>query len=236
MSSTTFPNATQSFKQWQDLSQDQLSAYVSYINALNSGQWQTARQIFQSSGLSYNMLPTAYDFNQMCDTILECKALYEAQDTSAKGIQDFMGQFAYRGVWNASNISQYKKFSIVRYASTDYGTFLYIANTDITTTVNPWDNSIGANPQWLRIVPVSTTNTTSTFKGNWSSSVSYVIGDVVFDDNIMWMALANNTNSEPSSSNNNWKLIINFNNYMAQYTTTQPSNMPIGGIWLKKLS
>ena len=234
--STTFPNATQSFKRWQDLTGSDLTAYVQYINALNAGNWTQARNIFNNSQLSDKMLPTADDFNAMCDTILECKELYEAPTTSAQGIQDFMGQFTYRGVWSSDNISQYKKFSIVRYTSADYGTFLYIANQDITATTNPWSNSTSSSPQWLRIVPVSITNTTSAFKGIWSSSVSYVIGDVVFDDNIMWIALVNNTNSEPSDSNANWKLIINFNNCMAQYTTTQPANMPVGGIWFKKLS
>lgn len=234
--STTFPNATQSFKRWQDLTDSDLTAYVQYINALNAGNWTQARNIFNNSQLSDKMLPTADDFNAMCDTILECKELYEAPTTSAQGIQDFMAQFTYRGVWSSDNISQYKKFSIVRYTSADYGTFLYIANQDITATTNPWSNSTSSSPQWLRIVPVSITNTTSAFKGIWSSSVSYVIGDVVFDDNIMWIALVNNTNSEPSDSNANWKLIINFNNYMAQYTRTQPANMPVGGIWFKKLS
>ena len=234
--STTFPNATQSFKRWQDLTGSDLTAYVQYINALNAGNWTQARNIFNNSQLSDKMLPTADDFNAMCDTIVECKELYEAPTTSAQGIQDFMNQFTYKGVWDANNISQYKKFSIVRYADANYGTFLYIANQDITATTNPWSNSTSSSPQWLRIVPVSTTNTTSTFKGIWSSSINYVIGDVVFDNNIMWIATANNTNSVPSDSNANWKLIVNFNNYIAQYTTTQPANMPVGGIWFKKLS
>ena len=236
MSSTTFPNATQSFKQWQDLSQSQVTAYISYINALNSGQWQVARQVFESGGLSYTMLPTASDFNAMCDTILECKALYEAQDTSAQGIQDFMEQFSYKGVWDANNISTYKKFSIVRYTDLTYGTFLYIANTDITTTTNPWSSSTGTAPQWLRIVPASTTNTSSTFRGAWSNNVNYVVGDVVVSDNIMWVANVNNANSQPSSSNANWQQIINFNPYIAQLTSTQPTNLPVGGIWFKALS
>lgn len=233
--STTFPNATQSFKRWQDLTDSDLTAYVQYINALNAGNWTQARNIFNNSQLSDKMLPTADDFNAMCDTILECKELYEAPTTSAQGIQDFMRQFAYMGVWSSDNISQYKKFSIVRYTNTDYGTFLYIANQDITTTVSPWSNSVGANPQWLRIAPISISNTTSTFKGIWNSSVEYNSGDVVFNNNIMWVATIDNINSEPSDSDSDWEQVINFN-YMAQYTTTQPTNMQVGGIWFKKLS
>ena len=234
--STTFPNAVESFKRWEDLTSAQVTAYVNYINALNEGDWAKARQVFDNGGLSKNMLPTADDFNKMCDTILECKALYEAQTTSAKGIQDFMAQFAYKGVWSASNISQYKKFSIVRYSDPNYGTYLYIANVDITTTTNPWSSSTGTNPQWLRIVPASTTNTTSTFRGNWVATANYVVGDVVFNDNCMWVAEINNTNSKPTTTNNTWRQIINFNNYIAQYSATQPDNIPIGGIWFKKLS
>lgn len=234
--STTFPNATQSFKRWQDLTGSDLTAYVQYINALNAGNWTQARNIFNNSQLSDKMLPTADDFNAMCDTILECKELYEAPTTSAKGIQDFMAQFAYRGIWNANNISQYKKFSIVRYSDPNYGTYLYMAINDVTTTSNPWSNSTSINPQWARIVPASYSNSTSTFRGLWSGVVNYVVGDVVFYNNIMWSALNNNTNSEPVSTSVNWQLILDFNKYIAQYTTTQPANMPVGGIWFKKLS
>ena len=234
--STSFPNATQEFKHWEDLTATQLNAYVQYINYLNQGQWAQARNVFQSGGLSENMWPTEDDFNKMCDTILECKALYEAEDTSAKGIQDFMAQFAYRGIWNANNISQYKKFSIVRYSDPNYGTYLYMAISDVTTTTNPWSNSTSNNPQWARIVPASYSNSTSTFKGLWSGVVNYVVGDVVFYNNIMWSALNNNTNSAPTSTSVNWQLILDFNEYMAQYTTTQPTNMMTGSIWFKKLS
>ena len=76
--STTFPNTVENFKRWENLTSAQLTAYINYINALNEGDWTRARQVFSNGGLSENMLPTADDFNKMCDTILECKALYEA--------------------------------------------------------------------------------------------------------------------------------------------------------------
>lgn len=234
--STTFPNAVQSFKRWENLTSAQLTAYVNYINALNRGDWEGARRIFTNSELSENMLPTAKDFNEMCDTILECKALYEAPTTSAQGIQDFMAQFTYKGVWSVTYISQYKKFSIVKHVDSTNGTYLYIANQDITTTQNPWDNSLLTNPQWLRIVPVARVNANSVFMGKWNADTNYVAGDVVTYNNVFYKASDANTNSRPDSSVDVfWVALFDMNPYIAQLSATQPPNMLQSGIWFKQL-
>lgn len=225
--STTFPNATQSFKTWQDLSSTQLTAYLNYLNALNNKDWQTARNIFTTNQLSYNMLPTANDFNTMCDTILECRRLYEAPTTSAQGIQDFMAQFTYRGEWNSSDINQYKKFSIVKYNS-QIGMYLYIANTDVITTTDPFTNSKTSSPQWLRLCPVSWTNTASNFRGMYDSEVQYYTGDVVVNDSLLQVATVNGFDVT-------WVTLFDFSMISAKYTATQPSVMPDGGIWFKKI-
>lgn len=238
MSSTTFPNTVQEFKRWENLTSAQLTAYVNYINALNQGQWAQARRIFERGQLSDNMLPTADDFNKMCDTILECKALYEAPDTSAKGIQDFMAQFTYKGVWNIENISQYKKFNIVKYTSQNNGTYLYIANTDITTTQTPWDNSLNANMQWLRLIPVTSVNANSVFRNNWDAGQNYSAGDIVTYDNVFYKAISTNSNVPPITNNvvaPEWAMLFNMNPYIAQLSTTKPSGAAINAIWFKQL-
>lgn len=234
MSTTAFPNAVQEFKQWENLTASQLTAYVNYINALNRGEWANARRIFENGNLSENMLPTAKDFNEMCDTILECKALYEAPDTSAKGIQDFMAQFAYKGAWSPNNISQYKKFSIVRHISTDNGTFLYIANQDVTTQQTPWDNSLGNNPQWLRIVPATVVNNNSVFRGKWWGNITYNAGDVVSANNIFYKAVATSVGQAPPNETY-WLALLDVNPYIARLSSTQPTNMEQGVIWFKLL-
>lgn len=225
--STTFPNATQSFKTWEDLTSVQLNAYIQYLNYLNQGKWTEARNIFERGGLSQNMLPTAADFNTMCDTILECMALYQAQTTSAKGIQDFMAQFAYRGIWDANNINQYKKFTIIKYNSS-IGTYLYIANADITTTSNPYTNSTTSSPQWLRLCPVSWTNTASNYRGVYESGTTYYTGDVVVKDESLQIATVNNGVIT-------WTTLFDFNALIVEYSSTQPA-MSTGGIWFRKLS
>ena len=234
MSSTTFPNAVQNFKRWENLTSTQLTAYVNYINALNMGDWTNARKIFQDGGLSDKMLPTADDFNKMCDTILECKALYEAPDTSAKGIQDFMAQFAYKGEWDASKISQYKKFNIVRYNSESYGTFLYIANQDITTQQTPWDNSLSSSFQWLRLVPVQVTNANSVFNGTWENSVTYNEGDVVTQGNVFYKDIDTSVGVTPPNTSY-WSPMFDMNPYIAQLSSTRPTDIAQGTIWFKQL-
>ena len=223
MSSTTFPNAVQSFKQWENLTAEQLTAYVNYINALNRGEWATARKIFTDGNLSENMLPTAKDFNEMCDTILECKALYEAPTTSAQGIQDFMNQFAYRGDWDVNRIAQYKKFTLIKYKDR-----LYMAVTDITSSNPPNVNTT----QWVGIRPTSYTNTSTTYRGVWDESASYMRGDMVEYNNALYLATMDNNNVPTSGG---WDKYFDFNSRMAQLTQTQPTSQQPGMIWFKIL-
>lgn len=223
MSSTTFPSAVQSFKQWENLTAEQLTAYVNYINALNRGEWATARKIFTDGNLSENMLPTAKDFNEMCDTILECKALYEAPTTSAQGIQDFMNQFAYRGDWDVNRIAQYKKFTLIKYKGR-----LYMAVTDITSSNPPNVNMV----QWVGIRPTSYTNTSTTYRGVWDEGESYMRGDMVEYNNALYLAMMDNNNVPTSDG---WDKYFDFNSRMAQLSQTQPTSQQPGMIWFKIL-
>lgn len=226
--STTFPNATQSFKTWQDLTSAQLNAYVQYINYLNQGDWTAARNVFEQGGLSPNMLPTAADFNAMCDTILECQALYEAPTTSAQGIQDFMGQFTYRGTWSSSYISQYKKFTLVKYNGV-----VYLAAQDITTTTDPATNSALSNPQWLKIAPVTATNVTTAFTGQYVGGTTYAAGDVVIYNNKFYVAI-DSTSSTPIDTSH-WAMLFDMNPYISVISTTRPSDIITGTIWFQEI-
>jgi hypothetical protein len=63
-----------------------------------------------------------------------------------------------------------------------------------------WDNVIGANkPQ--------DNATKNEFKGAWSNSTSYAIGDVVSYDSSSYVAIAASTNSTPSSNPSDWTLL-----------------------------
>jgi hypothetical protein len=44
-------------------------------------------------------------------------------------------------------------------------------------------------------------------RGNWNSSATYNPADAVSDQGSFWLALASNSNSEPSSSNSNWQVL-----------------------------
>lgn len=45
------------------------------------------------------------------------------------------------------------------------------------------------------------------FKGAWSSSISYVVGDEVDYNSNYWLAVTPNSNSAPSTTNPNWQLV-----------------------------
>lgn len=61
---------------------------------------------------------------------------------------------------------------------------------------------------FVRLAASHTVNNVAyNFKNAWSSAASYVIGDEVIDVNVYWIALVNNTNSEPTSTNANWQAV-----------------------------
>ncbi len=59
-------------------------------------------------------------------------------------------------------------------------------------------------------IPPATSSAGMVFKGAWNASSTFVINDVVTRSSRSWVALAPNTNSEPTDANANWKPLLVF--------------------------
>jgi len=72
-------------------------------------------------------------------------------------------------------------------------------NFDVITSLP--DSLMDAIKVWLMINPIQ-----------WNSSTSYVVGDKVFYNGVYYLCAANNSNSQPSSTNVNWEVseLMNF--------------------------
>jgi len=72
-------------------------------------------------------------------------------------------------------------------------------------------------------------NVAYNFKGAWSSATAYVIADEVTSNNIYWIALANNTNSQPVISNANWQAVGRIEGDLQVFTSSGTWNKPAAG-------
>ena len=144
-------------------------------------------------------------------------------------------------------------------------TTTYVAGDEVTSGGNFWvsldtnTNSLPtvSNPDWQIAGPASlddvadginrvalaathsASNVAYNFKGAWSSVTAYVIGDEVFLNGSYWIALANNTNSQPSLSNANWQSVgistldsLDATAQAASIGTTTLFTAPVTGFYL----
>lgn len=61
-------------------------------------------------------------------------------------------------------------------------------------------------------------NVAYNFKGVWSSAPSYVIGDEVVYGQNYWLAVADSTNSAPSTGNANWQVVGSYSGYQGAWS------------------
>lgn len=72
-------------------------------------------------------------------------------------------------------------------------------------------------------------NVAYNFQGAWSSATSYVIADEVTFGNIYWIALAANSNSQPSISNANWQAVGRIQGDVQIFTSSGTWSKPAAG-------
>lgn len=75
----------------------------------------------------------------------------------------------------------------------------------------------------------SVNNIAYNFKGAWSNATSYVISDEVTSGNIYWIALAPNTNSQPSITNGNWQAVGRIQGDVQTFTGSGTWSKPAAG-------
>jgi hypothetical protein len=98
-----------------------------------------------------------------------------------------------------------------------------------TPAVSPTQDNLLDGSTYVRLVGShAAANVAYNFLGAWSSSTAYVISDEVISNNIYWIALANNTNSEPAIGNSNWQAVGRIEGDIQIFTSS--------GVWSKPAS
>ena len=82
-----------------------------------------------------------------------------------------------------------------------------IGNLGNPTDANDATNKTYVDNKYNQLSELIVNSNFLKFAGTWSNTTTYEIGNVVSFDNKLWLAKAQNTNSEPSSTNANWEQI-----------------------------
>ena len=91
-------------------------------------------------------------------------------------------------------------------------------------------DNVGDGASFVRLASThAAANVSYNFQGTWSSATAYVIADEVTFNNIYWIALANNTNSQPATSNINWQAVGRIQGDLQIFTSNGTWNKPAAG-------
>ena len=126
---TIFPEGTDSFTQWLDITASDGPLIKQYTEAMNEGNVALANQILAQIPSSTQKIIKANDLNKLTQCILAVERFYKTDvedyiDTKQTQWTSIINQFNYKGVW--SNGTSYEKNNMVSY--TRFGSeLIYIA-------------------------------------------------------------------------------------------------------------
>ena len=241
---TTFPDAIQPLVEYLDIESADLALYNSYIGFIANEDYNAAQRTLQQITNFDKKVLTAQKLNQLTDTIMALQTLYQS-DTFQSTVTEFqnnwlqiINQFSYKGVWSSS--TTYKKNAMVKYQSTTVGAdqtpYLYIATQDVTTTDNPYDNSKGANPQWIQLTMRGVRGDSGeglVFDFDWDATKDYPTNVVVVHNDAWWGCKVANTGQEPSTTSAYWELLLGISTIQIPVQSAQPTTQVIGDLWFK---
>lgn len=144
-------------------------------------------------------------------------------------LEDFMiSRLTYIAEYSAD--TTYEKTNIVSFNGEGF-----MCRVDGTKGVAPTQHT--TSTQWALISQQGIQGVSGTGlapRGIWNSSTQYYANDCVGYNNCLWQCMTGNTNSEPTSSNANWKQLLSNSNVVVT-SSSQPTNQSSGCLWFQQL-
>lgn len=205
MSRSVFPNGIDTFTELFDLPANLVTSADELVRlkgkSILDNNEQNRIKALEAQLQDYMITPES--FNKLTDSLTALETFF---DQSVRGYikrkQDewdtYVNNFGYIGEW--SNQSKYKKQNLVSFRG-----HLWLVLKDVVA-----DNSHTPDitPEYYRQVAFKgdkgDIGLNATFKGNWSGSTNYVVGDAVFKDDVVFISRTNNTGKEPNQNPNDW--------------------------------
>ena len=205
---TNFPDSLDSFTQWLNIVATDGPLIQQYLNAMNAGNQALANQILTQIPSASQKIIKATDLNKISQAILAIERFYLTDIQSYVQNQqqnwlNIINQFTYKGVWSSG--TSYVVNNIVLYTVNGLQ-LLFVATSTPSVGTPP------TNTNYWRTLTVQGTQGTSgpglSYMQEWVASTTYNVNDAVTYSEGLWMSLQSNTNVQPATNHNFWKLII----------------------------
>lgn len=229
---TVFPDGgLDTFTTWLNITASDGVLIQQYLDAMNQGNQTQANQIFAQIPSGTQKVIKATDLNKISQALQSVERFYKTDiqpyiQQQQQSWLNTINQFSYQGVW--ANGTSYLQNNIVQYTSNGLQLlFLAIANPPLGTPPT--------NTSYWRVLTIQGQQGSSgpglTYMQEWNTSTTYNVNDAVTYSGALWMALKQNTNVQPGSNDEFWKLVIPIITTTYPIQPIQPTNQSQGDLW-----
>ena len=228
---SSFPDSVDSFPTWLNIVAADGQLIQQYQSALQDGNTTLANQILAQIPQGTQKIIKASDLNLITSAMLAVERFYK--DNIADYVSDkqeswlnTINQFSYKGAWSSG--TAYLQNNIVLYTTSGLQ-LLFLA------TATPPLGTPPTNTSYWRVLTIQGQQGTSgpglTYMQEWNASTTYNTNDAVTYSGGLWMALQPNTNVEPGTNEEFWKLVIPIISTTYPIQPNQPLTQVQGDLW-----
>lgn len=229
---TVFPDGgLDTFTTWLNITASDGLLIQQYLEAMNEGNQVLANQIFEQIPSGSQKMIKATDLNKITQGLQAVERFYLTDikpyiQEQQQNWLNVINQFSYQGVW--TNGTAYLENNIVQYTLNGLQMlFIAIENPPLGT---PPNNTTYWRPLTIQGQP-GPSGVGLTYMQEWKSSTTYNTNDAVTFGGGLWMALQQNTNVQPGSNEEFWKLVIPIITTTYPIQSVQPTNQTAGDLW-----
>lgn len=222
-----FPVKVDEFERFIDPSISSLQAINQYYQFYDSGNISAANEILKNNPQLKRSIINADNLNKIRDAIVSIERYY------LNDVQQYLVNIvSYRNDW-VSNV-KYKKYDVVMFPHNEvFQAFMCIYDGDVPI------GTIPTNTKYFIPLTLQGAQGVSgiglSYRGTWSSIVTYDADDCVEYNNVLWYAKAENINSVPQEISADWEAVLRMSKQIT-ISSIQPGSQSLNDIWYEVIN
>lgn len=229
LTETQFPDKIDELTRMSDLTSTDIPIVNEYYAYYNAGNMAAAAQLLASNPTLLDKLFNAAKFNILRDALIALQRFYMSDvqtyiDSTRQSLQDEVDQFSSKGEYSPT--STYQKFNIVTYQGSGY-----VCQKDNLTGIAPVVGQ--SNENWGLIAMKGDQGVSGTglsWRGRYSTTVTYYKDDAVSDGHRIWAALQEST-GQPLEEGEYWTIVMSMDyelsNAITSHNTSENAHLGI---------
>lgn len=217
-------------KLWQERQIEDTDLFNQFLLYWSSGDYQTALNILNNPQLSSKtVMASVFNVLGSALTYLQDNYFENVEDNMEHKLEEMnlaISRFEDEHIYNPSE--QYYINNFVLY-NEQYYMCIQDSLGNLPSDTNYWV-LVGLKGEQGGF------GTGLNLKYSWSPSLNYVQYDVVYLDSVLYVALQNNTNQNPTTSSNSWSVLMTVPRTSMTVSNIQPDDAYEGQIWIKMLN